>query len=102
MTNRVAMVSALALFGVAGAFAQARGGGQAPRGEGVSNRPPLFFKEEWKQLPSGGEHPVTTEATANANLELKLYGPSAKEMQLTGAAGNEGNPIHLWTGLCTE
>jgi hypothetical protein len=103
MTHRVAMVSALAFFGVAGAFAQApKGGGQAPRGEGVSNRPPLFFKEEWKQLPSGGEHAVTTEATANPNLELKLYGPSAKEMQLTGVAGNEGNPIHLWTGLCTE
>jgi hypothetical protein len=38
---------------------------------------------------------------ANPDLELKLYGPSAKEIQVTGAAGNESNPIHVWTGMCT-
>jgi hypothetical protein len=53
-------------------------------------------------LPSGGEHPVTLGAPANPNLELKLYGPSAKDIQLTGTAGNENDPIHLWTGLCTS
>lgn len=70
-------------------------------GEGRVARPPLFLREEWKQVPSGGEHPVTPEAVANANLELKLYGPSAKDIQLTGSAQDESNPIHLWTGLCT-
>ena len=60
-------------------------------------RPPLFLKEEWKQTPAGGEHPVTAESIANANLELKLYGPASKEIQLTGAAGDENNPIHVWT-----
>ncbi|MBV9504691.1 MAG: hypothetical protein JO323_06760 [Acidobacteriia bacterium] len=63
-------------------------------------RPPLFFREEWKQVPGGGEHAVTLEAAANTNLELKLYGPSGKDIQLTGAAGDDSNPIHLWTGLC--
>ena len=73
----------------------------APRREG-GLRPSLFFREEWKQLPSGGEHAVTTEAPGNANLELKLYGASGKEIQLTGNAGDDSNPIHLWTGLCVS
>jgi hypothetical protein len=75
-----------------------RAGGPARAG-----RPPLFFKEEWKQTEKGGEHPVDPAvALSNANLELKLHGPAAKEFLLTGAAGDENNPIHLWTGMCTS
>jgi hypothetical protein len=76
--------------------APGRGAGRAP------GRPPLFFREDWKQ-PEGGEHPVDAAATvANPNLELKLYGPGAKDIQATGTTGNESNPVHLWTGLCAE
>lgn len=64
-------------------------------------RPPLFFKEEWKQTEKNDEHPVTQESIANPDLELKLYGPSAREIQLTGRANDENNPIHIWTGMCT-
>jgi hypothetical protein len=82
-------------------MARAQAPAQRPAGEGRGPaRPPLFFREEWKQVPAGGEHPVTLEATANPSLELKLYGKSGKDIQLTGAAGDENNPIHLWTGLC--
>ena len=78
---------------------QGRAGGAGP----ARGRPPLFFKEEWKQTAKGGEHAVTpAEAVGNPNLELKLYGPAAKEFLLTGAAGDEANPIHLWTGMCTS
>jgi len=70
---------------------------EAPR----VSRTPLFFDEVWKQTPAGGEHPVTPESVANPNLELKLYGPSGKEIQLTGSAQDENNPTHVWTGLCT-
>ena len=69
--------------------------------QGRAVRPPLFFHEEWKQTPAGGEHPVTPEGVANPNLELKLYGASGKDVQLTGSAKDDNNPIHLWTGLCT-
>jgi hypothetical protein len=69
---------------------------------GRVTRPPLFLKEEWKQTPAGGEHPVTPESIASPNLELKLYGPASKEIQLTGAAGDENNPTHVWTGTCTS
>ena len=63
----------------------------------------LIFSEEWKQNPNGGEAPVNpTEAVANPSLELKLYGPGAKDIQLTGSAANAANPVHLWTGLCEQ
>ena len=64
-------------------------------------RPPLFVKEDWKQIPGGGEHPVTPASVTVTNVELKLYGASSKEIQLTGADGDENNPTHVWTGLCT-
>ena len=64
-------------------------------------RPPLFFKEEWKQTDKGGEHPVALDSIGNPNLELKLYVP-AGEILLTGIANDENNPIHVWTGMCTS
>jgi hypothetical protein len=64
-------------------------------------RPPLFLKEEWKQVPSGGEHPATQAAVSNPDLELSLYGIDSKDIQLTGEARVENNPIHIYTGLCT-
>jgi|RhiMethySRZTD1v2_1073278.scaffolds.fasta_scaffold01820_10 hypothetical protein len=85
--------------GAAPAGAARQGGGAA--GGGRATRPPLFLKEEWKQTPANDEHPVTQASIANPNLELKLYGSSSKEIQLTGRAGDENNPIHVWTGMCT-
>src|SRR5512138_1260285 len=64
-------------------------------------RPGLFFKEEWQQTDKGGEHPVLAYSIGNPNLELKLYVP-AGEALLTGAANDENNPIHVWTGMCTS
>jgi hypothetical protein len=82
---------------VSSAFAQEPARKGEPKGPA---RPLLFFREEWKQIPGGGEHPVTANAPGNPRLETKLYGASAKDIQLTGAATDENNPIHLWTGLC--
>ncbi len=78
------------------AWGQGRGGER-----GAPKAPALLFRENWKQTPKGGENAVSpADAVSNPDLELKLYGPSGKDMQLTGAQGNEANPIHLWTGLC--
>jgi hypothetical protein len=71
--------------------------GERPR----VTRPPLFLKEEWKQIPGGGEHPVTPASVTGAGVELKLYGASSAEIVLTGVDGDENNPTHVWTGLCT-
>src|SRR5258708_24382472 len=82
------------------ATAQEPGRGRGPGAARVT-RPPLFLKEEWKQTPAGGEHPVVpSEALSNPNLELKLYGSTSKEIQLTGSAQDETNPTHLGTGAC--
>jgi len=92
-------VSAFAQQGAAPAVPAApRAGAAAPARAG---RPPLFFREEWKQTPAGGEHPVTPESLGNPNLELKLYGTTSKEVQLTGSPTDENNPTHVWTGLCS-
>jgi len=99
MRVHAALVFTLVLL----ASALPRAAAQEPaRGRGAAaprvTRPPLFFREEWKQTAAGGEHPVNpSEALSNANLELKLYG---KELLLTGSAQDENNPIHLWTGTC--
>src|SRR5512132_1045255 len=62
------------------------GAAKAGKGKGPS-RPPLFFREEWKQTPAGGEHPVVpAEAVANPDLTLSLLGPTGKEILMTGAA----------------
>src|SRR5438094_6012857 len=97
----VSTVTCLIVLLIAGsAFAQGRGQGQ--RGAAPPTRAPLFFKEEWKQTPAGGEHPVDIpNALSNPNLELKLIGPTGKEILMTGSATDENNPIHLWTGMCT-
>lgn len=85
------------------AFAAGQQEGQrGQRGGARVTRSPLLFREVWKQTPAGGEHPVdVTQALSNPNLELKLYGPTGKEILMTGAATDENNPIHLWTGMCT-
>src|SRR5215510_12157785 len=107
MTRHMTVAMVLFFSGSVGVVAQqgsAPSATPAPRAAAPArSRAPLFFREEWKQTPAGGEHPVNpAEALANASLELKLYGPTASEIQLTGAATDENNPIHLWTGLCTS
>jgi hypothetical protein len=72
-----------------------------PSGPPKPQRPGLFFKEEWKQTEKGGEHPVALDSIGNPNLELKLYVP-AGEILLTGAANDDNNPTHVWTGMCTS
>jgi hypothetical protein len=94
----VIAISVVILAGAGVALAQEGRG----RGAGPARRPGLFFREEWGQTEKGGEHPTGPESVANPNLELKLYGPTGKEVLLTGAKGDDNNPIHLWTGMCTS
>jgi hypothetical protein len=63
-------------------------------------RPALLFREEWQQAPGGGEHPVTSAAVGNPALELTLIVPGG-QLMLTGNPGDENNPVHTWSGLCT-
>jgi hypothetical protein len=83
------------------AFAQepAAAPAAARPGERTGARVPLFFREAWKTV--SGEHGVTQDQVSGANLELKLYGPSGKDVQTLGNAEDPSNPPHVWTGLAT-
>jgi hypothetical protein len=64
--------------------------------------PPLFFQEPWQRPPNArGQIPVTPANVSNPNLELKVYGPDAKDLQISGDPKTDTMPINLWTGLCT-
>ena len=98
--RRLIYTAVLALMSVPHIAAQQAAPAPAARPARVT-RPPLFFREDWKQTPKNDEHPVTQESIANPSLELKLYGTTSKEVQLTGSATDENNPIHVWTGMCS-
>ena len=104
-THLTLLFAAVSLVATSVSFAQQPAAPAAGGRAGGPNRgrPPLFLKEEWKQTEKGGEHPVTpAEALSNPNLELKMYGPASKEFLMTGSAGDDNNPTHLWTGMCTS
>ena len=68
-------------------------------------RPPLFFSESWKPLPTPADDhnawPAAQGGVSNPNLELTLYGTSSKEIQLVAGRGTLV-PHNLWTGTTTS
>src|SRR5262245_15845805 len=103
--TRLGLLAILFLASSMPSFAQQPGAPAGGRRAGAPGRgrPPPCLKDERKQTEKGGEHPVDPAiALSNPNLELKLYGPAAKEFLMTGSAGDENNPTHLWTGMCTS
>ena len=102
MSRPITLVSWLMALGIAcSAFAQ-----QAPS-RPVPMRPPLFFSESWKPLPTPpddhGAWPASQEGVSNPNLRLTLYGTSGKEIQLVaGRAPSDVTPTNLWTGTTTS
>ena len=95
-----AVFSSLAQEPAAPGGGQGRGQGKGKGGgRGPAARPVLVFKEEWKQTEKGGEHPFAAEDVSSANLDFKVYGVKTEDLLLTGS-GRDGDPIHVWTGLC--
>jgi len=79
---------------------------QAPaeRGQAAApppaTRPPLLFKEEWREPPVEGERTdvnqrFTPYCVTNDRIEAKLYGPDSHVVR---AARHEGR-VDLWTGM---
>jgi len=95
---------AVALFLAGGASTALAQEGAA---RAVPMRPPLFFREVWKSLPTPPDDhnawPATQGGVSTPNLELTLYGTSAKEIQLVaGRAQSDVVPHNLWTGTTTS
>jgi hypothetical protein len=108
MTRRITIATALMAFAAASvAFAQsapANGGGAA---RPAPTRPPLFFGESWKGLPTPpddhGAWPASQQGVSNPNLQLTLHGTSGKEIQLVAVRGSaDVYPVNLWTGTTTS
>lgn len=98
----------LGLLLSAAIFAQAPGpAGAAARDLPPTPPPPLFFSLQWRQGSKAdgsvetAEVPVMQQNVGGGSLKLDFVGPSAKEIQVTGIPDNKGNPLHVWTGLCT-
>ena len=93
----------MAAFGLIAftASAQAPAAAKAPRVAPEDNRPPLFFRAEWKRPAEEGNHNINQAdiSSQNPNLELKLYGDKANVQEtLHGVPKTEGT--YIWTGLC--
>ena len=94
---RVAIVAGLLL---AGAGAAARQAAPAPA------LPPLFFREEWRQIDRPANAPadfvlergVTPAAVTNANLELRLYDPNAASVPAYLKQPPAGSIPRDWSG----
>jgi hypothetical protein len=82
---------------------QAPAGRQAAAAPAPATRPPLLFREQWREPPYKGERDdvnqrFTPSVVTNDRIEAKLYGPDAHVIR---AAQHEGR-IDLWTGLATS
>jgi hypothetical protein len=62
------------------------------------NRPPLFFREDWKEIPP--VTPVTAAHMANPKLELALYGPGKDGVRKSHHDAPKDDPYYIWTGEC--
>jgi len=65
--------------------------------------PALLFREVWQQPPHTGplndeNRRITPQALTNADLEMRLYGTDARNIQVTE---HNGVP-DLWTGFATS
>jgi hypothetical protein len=97
----VGAVSSLIAQAPAGAAQEKGKGAKATPGKTVQARAGLFFREEWKQNPNGGEQKLTQANVANPDLELTVYGCGGPEgLLMTGFDNNDANPTHTWTGVC--
>jgi hypothetical protein len=102
------VTAALGLLLAGSALAQAPGAaGAAARDLPPTPPPPLFFEEPWQQGTKAdgsretAEVPATQQNVSNGALTVEPIGPGGKDIQATGIPGNKGNPMHVWTGLCT-
>lgn len=80
----------------------AKGQTKAPGFIPEDHRPPLFLKETFKETPKGtSETPMVADFLTNPNLELKLYGPGGKDIQIVHHGSPMDEPSYIWTGLCS-
>jgi len=77
----VAISLTILLVWLAPAQQSPAGKAKQPKYVPEDHRPSLFFKEDWKHVPSDTpEHPLVQESIRTPNLELKLYGETPQHI----------------------
>ena len=61
-------------------------------------KPPLYFREDWKETPQ--ETPVTQAHVHNVNLVLGLYGPGKDMIKKSHHDTPLNDPFYIWSGQC--
>jgi hypothetical protein len=61
-------------------------------------RPPLFLREDWKEIPAAT--PVTSAHVVNNDLLLGLYGPGCDSIRKSHHDKPADDPYYIWSGLC--
>jgi hypothetical protein len=64
----------------------------------AQDRPGLFFREDWKEIPA--ETPVTQQHAANPSLSLALYGPGKAGIRKSYHDKPADDPYYIWSGEC--
>lgn len=77
---------ALLLAAAVAAFAQSSG------------RPPLFFREDFKETPAAT--PITQDHIANPDVLLAGYGPGAAGLKKSHHDTPSDDPFYVWDGTC--
>src|SRR4051794_31918065 len=71
---------------------------QAPKDAPEDQRPPLFFREDWKESPFA--EPVTAEHLTNPKLQFTLYGPGKANIKKSHHDTPNDDPYYIWSGDC--
>ena len=64
----------------------------------AQNSSPLFFREDWKEIPAAT--PVTQEHIVNKDIILGLYGPGSDNVRKSHHDSPVDDPYYVWSGLC--
>ncbi len=61
---------------------------------------PLFFREEWKEIPA--QIPVTQEHVQNQELLVSRHGPDADAIKKSHHDNIPNDPYYIWSGNCKD
>ena len=64
----------------------------------ASDEAPLFFREDWKEIPFA--LPITAEHVSNPALRMELHGPGKMGIKKSHHAEIENDPYYVWSGRC--
>jgi len=71
---------------------------QAQSRNAADTRPPLLFREDFKETPAAT--PITQEHLSSSNLILALYGPGKQGMKKSHHDTPADDPYYIWDGTC--